>query len=68
MPPSALDVDPWDAAAEAYAAHADYLPPEVRDDPEQWDALLRLERAVCDANPYRAMGRYIHVGRKGPGA
>ena len=39
----------------------DYLPVDQREDPAQWEALLRLERAVCDANPYRAMGRYIHI-------
>jgi S-adenosylmethionine-dependent methyltransferase len=44
---------------------ADYLPVDIRNDPTQAEALLQLERAVCDRDPYRAMGRYLHVvGRK----
>ena len=42
-------------------AVADYLPAGVRDDPAQYETLLRLERAVCGQSPYREMARYIHL-------
>lgn len=40
---------------------ADQVPRDRLDDPEFFDALLRLERAAATRTPYRLLGRYVHI-------
>lgn len=40
---------------------ADYVPRERLNDPEFFDALLRLEAAVASRRPYMLLARYVHL-------
>ena len=40
---------------------ADYVPHEHLEDPEYFDALLRLEKAVASRPPYMLLARYVHL-------
>lgn len=42
-------------------AFADYVPPERLNDPDFFDALLRLELAVATRSPYKLMARYLQL-------
>lgn len=40
---------------------ADFVPPERLHDPEFFDTLLRLEKAVAGRPPYMLLARYVHL-------